>query len=302
MNEGIYELSMKQYLADPCPNPSFTSSAANAILGRSARHAWHEHCRLNPNYTERHDTKFDLGTAVHSLFLEGDDTQLVEIEHDSFRTKAAREERDGAYNAGLTPLLTKHVEQARLIADASKQHLADCDELANRFSKRLTERTLIWTEPGKLWARARPDLISDDSKLVLNYKTTGTNAEPESYGRGYLNRGGLQVQAYHHCRAVEMVLKVMPKYVWMVQEVDPPYECSFPGMAPSLHDFASEQWSYALHVWHGCMQDNEWPGYPKRIAWLEAPIWAVKQFCDRPDVEDVIDASEVLKRFGEMPK
>lgn len=297
LDPGIHQMSMADYLADPCPEPSFTSSAANAIISRSPLHAWHEHPRLNPGHTEEHRKAMDIGTAVHSMFLQNDESQFVIIERDDYKTKDARVERDLAYLDNKVPLLRKQYEQAEEIAGAStKAWIAS--ELVDVSTT--VEQTVLWTEgeTSKLWCRSRPDLIADDHTIIVNYKTTATNAEPDSFGGGYLIRGGYHVQAYHHIRGIEVLTGIQPKYIWMVQEIEPPYACSFIGMSPSLQAFAEAQWSHAMSIWRDCMMSGEWPGYPSQVCWIEAPAWAAKRWCERPDVDGAYETAELLGGFA----
>lgn len=294
---GIQQMSMAEYLADPCPEPSFTSSATNAIISRSPLHAWHEHPRLNPNYVEEHRKAMDIGTAVHSMFLQDDESQFVIIEADDYRKADAKVERDLAYLAGKVPLLRKQYEQVQAIAEAS-QKAWFASELAGDDDT--VEQAVLWTEgeTSRLWCRSRPDLITDDRTIIVNYKTTGISAEPDSFGNGYLIRGGYHVQAYHHLRGIEVLTGVEPKYIWMVQEVDPPYACSFIGMSPSLQALAEAQWSHALSIWRECLLSGEWPGYPSQVCWIEAPVWAAKRWCERPDVEGTLEMMDILGGFA----
>lgn len=294
---GIHQMSMAEYLADPCPEPSFTSSAANAIISRSPSHAWHEHPRLNPNHTEKHRTAMDIGTAAHSLFLQDDASKLVVIEAEDYKTKDARVERDLAYLAGKVPLLRKQYLQVWRICEASWGAWS-ASELVN--VKGTAEQTVLWTEgeTSKLWCRSRPDFIANDYAIIINYKTTATNAEPDAFGSGYLIRGGYHVQAYHHIRGIEVLTGIQPKYIWMVQEVDPPYACSFIGMSPSLQALAEAQWSHAMTIWRECLLSDKWPGYPSQVCWIEAPVWAAKRWCERPDVEGAYETAELLGGFA----
>lgn len=301
---GIYEMPFDEYLADPCPEPSFSSDVANAIVNRSPRHAWHRHPKLNPDHTSEANTAMDIGTAAHALFLESDDRRIVVVAAGDYRTKAAQAAREEARKAGLIPLLGKHYDVARAVADASCDAWNACSELDGLFKKRLAERTLLWKEDeaGKLWCRARPDLLSDDHTLEVQYKTTGMSAEPDSFGSGYLIRGGYHLQAYHHCRGVEEIkryeTKRQTRCIWMVQEINPPYGCSFIGMSPSLRALAESQWEHAFGVWRTCLESGDWPAYPDRICWVDAPNWQLKRWTERPDVSNVDGVLDAMEHIG----
>jgi hypothetical protein len=45
-----------------------------------------------------------------------------------------------------------------------------------------SELTLLWDDNGTL-CRIRPDRISTDRRVIVDYKTGGTSAEPDTWGR-----------------------------------------------------------------------------------------------------------------------
>jgi hypothetical protein len=80
---------------------------AKILLDRSPLHAWHAHPRLNPDYRHDDDTKFDVGNIAHKLML-GRGKDIVVLEFDDWRTKAAKDAREAAAAAGKLAVLGKH--------------------------------------------------------------------------------------------------------------------------------------------------------------------------------------------------
>src|SRR5438105_1035609 len=115
-----------EYHADPCPAPSLTASVANILINQSPKHAWAAHPRLNPDFKREEDDRFSIGTAVHSLLLEGDDIAYV-ILADSWRTNDAKEARDYARSLGRVPLLQKQHEGALQMVTAIREQIAQID-------------------------------------------------------------------------------------------------------------------------------------------------------------------------------
>src|SRR6266511_2450982 len=115
MDAGEYKtLSIADYLADPAPEPSLSSSLAHLLLTASPRHAWMQHPRLNANAEPRESATLDLGKAAHAVVLEGKE-EIIEIIHaDSYRTKGAQAARLKARAMGKIPLL----EEQAMIVDA----------------------------------------------------------------------------------------------------------------------------------------------------------------------------------------
>lgn len=296
----MIEMPIEEYLADPNPEPSFDSSTAWTLITRSPRHAQYEHPKLNPSRESDRSNAMDMGCACHALFLEQDESRFVVIEADDWRTKAAKEARDQAYADGMIPLLAKQHEEACKIVEQSLLAIKRCTELADLAPIQehpLAEQVCLWQEQGT-WCKARPDLVSADRKVVLNYKTTKANADPESFGTGMLIRSGYHVQAYHHARGVQAEAGESIDCVWLIQEVEPPYAASILGMSPALHQLAESQWLHALGLWRECLRTNQWPAYPSRVCWIEPPPWMLDRWGGRtpsPNSETVganVDCTE----------
>src|SRR5690606_23433595 len=82
-----------------------------------------------------------LGTAVHSLTL-GAGPKVVRVEHDDWRTSAAKAARAEADDAGYVPLLREDYARAEAMAQAVLDHPvagALLDPARGR-----AEQTLIW--------------------------------------------------------------------------------------------------------------------------------------------------------------
>ena len=120
---GVYDIPAEIYHADPCPEPSLSSSVATALIDRSPRHAWQAHPRLNPVHEPDNRQDFDLGKAAHALLLEGRDVAEI-VDAADYRTKAAREARDAAYAAGKTPLLAHQWQDVEAMIKAAIAQLA----------------------------------------------------------------------------------------------------------------------------------------------------------------------------------
>src|SRR5690606_1065600 len=75
------------------------------------------------NPSARETTKaLDLGRAAHAIVLEGDESPIVAVDADSYRTAAARAQRDAARAAGKIPLLPHELATVRAMAAALREH------------------------------------------------------------------------------------------------------------------------------------------------------------------------------------
>ena len=282
LTEGIHEIDEATYHADPCPQPSLSSSIAKVLLGQSPRHAWVAHPRLNKNHEPEESGTFDIGSAAHRVVL-GKGADLAVIEADSYRTKAAGEARDKARAEGKIPVLTQHFESIVAMHAACRAQLSAHEEAAGAFTKGQPEVTLIWRE-GEIWCRCRLDWLPHDRRFFDDYKTT-TDASPEAvvnrvFGNGY------DVQAAFYRRGIRKILAVPdPKFRFIVQEKTAPYAMTVAALTPAALDMADRKVEAALQLWAWCLKRNEWPGYPGRTVYVEPPLWHERQWLEREERE-----------------
>ena len=271
---GIYKISSQDYHKDPCPLPSLSRSTIVDLLFKSAAHAKHNHPRLNPNFKESNDRKFDLGTAAHEILLEGGENIQV-IEAQDWRKKDTQEAREIALKEGKNPLLTKQYQQAVDMVSVAEKAIRECKELGitNLRIDGNSELSFIWKEEDS-WCRCRPDWISQDKKIIIDLKFTDTSANPINLARHIISMG-YSIQASWYSRGVEAINKISPKFIFVFIETYEPYICSFVGLSPQFLDMAKQQTDYALFVWKECLKKNDWPSYPKRICYLDPPTWAL---------------------------
>lgn len=268
---GFHKISLADYLADPCPEPSFSTSVANTLLTKSPLHAWMEHPRLNPNCVRDESDAADIGTVAHGILLEGSTERVVIVEADDWRTKLAKEARDAARLLGKVPILAHKMTNILKMVDAARKQIAN-SELASAFNDGEPEQTLIWQE-GETWCKSRPDWLTHDKRLDLDYKSTGGSAEPTAWMRGVMLSGGCDLQCALRLRGLRALGVRDPQFVFMVQEVDEPYAMSFVGLSPAFLEVADHKLSRALQLWQDCLLTNCWSGYPSRVCWVEPPGW-----------------------------
>ncbi len=279
MIPGSYKLSFKDYLADPCENPSLSRSTIIDLLDCPAR-AFFNHPRLNPNPPEeKEETKFDIGSAAHDLLLEGGDKIFVVEGFDDWRKKEAQQARDAAREIGKTPLLDKQYEAVLEMVVVAVDSIRQCTELgiSNLRAEGDSELSYLWQENNRVWCRIRVDWIRKDRGLILDYKTTGTSVNPD-YFSGHINKMGYGIQSAFYRRGVKAVEGAEPDYVIMAQETTPPYLCSFQGLDMQNEDMANQKVVWAIDTWGECLKTGQWPGYPNRICYAEAKPWDLAEW------------------------
>jgi hypothetical protein len=276
---GIYDLPAAAYHADPCPEPSLSSSIAKLICLSSPAHARHQHPRLNPAAVADEAEHFDIGTAAHAVLLEGQDVVQI-IQADNWRTNAAKDARDAARQAGRTPLLAKVWADVQAMVKAAREQLdRHTDGGAKMFTAGNPERTVIWQDDG-VWCRARLDWLREvrdgihilDPWAIDDYKTCSTSANPDDWTRTMFSHG-FDLQAAWYRRGVKAITGAEASFRFAVQETYPPYALSVIALGPDALTIAEKKCLYALEVWRASIEDGQWIGYPHRTCYASLPPW-----------------------------
>lgn len=276
---GVYDISADEYHADPCPEPSLSCSVAKLLINSTPLHAWTAHPRLNPGFEAEADEKFDLGSAAHSLILH-DPKIFAVIDAADWRTKDAKAKRDAAREAGKIPLLTEQWIRVEAMARSALIQLSRHEEAAGAFRDGVPEQTLVWQE-GDVWCRARLDWRPNTGDIFDDYKSTAALADPDAFSRILFNIGH-DVQAAFYRRGIRALgLSRNPVFRFIVQELDTPHALSVIALMPSALDLADHKVARAIDIWRECLGADEWPGYPSRTCYVEAPLWHEQQFMAR---------------------
>jgi hypothetical protein len=270
---GIYaDIPRAAYHADPCVEPSLSASLIKKLCLESAAHAHYAHPRLNPAAVEENGEHFDIGTAAHALLLEGSKAIAV-IDAKDYRTNAAKEARDLAYAADLTPLLVARWTDVQAMVAAARVQLArHTDGGAAMFTDGRPEQTLIWQEED-VWCRARLDWLREGmpGPSIDDYKTTSASANPDDWTRS-LFFSGTDIQVAWYLRGLRALTEQDGVFRFAVQETYPPYALAVIGLGPDALMLAEKKCLYALEKWREARDRNDWQGYPRRTAWASLPM------------------------------
>lgn len=296
MRSPIRKMSFSDYNADPAPAPSLRSSIANILLTQTPKHAWGKHPRLNPNFISGSTARQNLGSAAHALILEKSLNGVELIKADSFRTKAAQQARDEAIEKGLIPLLEKEIERLKEMERVIRIAAESCEEIM-KYQTGKIEQTCIWSEiidGFEIWMRARPDWIAWPAhKLIISYKTA-KDAEPEKFVRTQITQNGYDVQAAMECNFFQSLYGESPQYIWIVQEIDDPFVCSFIGLGEAMREIANDKLTIAKKIWSSCMKENSWPAYKPQVAWASPPMFEINRWQEYKATNGFITSSSEL--------
>lgn len=276
MEDGIYKISFEEYLKDPCPEPSLSRSTIKALVNDCPARAFYEHPRLNPNYKAEEDTKFDIGSAAHDLFLGGEGSVIV-LDFEDWRKKEAKSSREDARASGLTPILGKQYEELKLMVDEANKSLARFEARGEKLNLEISqgdsEQTYIWKEDDT-WLRIRPDWTTKDKSICLDYKTTKGSADPEEYA-SIASNTGLDIQMSLYCRGIEKLTGIKPDFYFMVQEIYPPYLCSFIELGILFEEMGNEKVRQGINLWRKCLSTGYWPGYSRELQVIEPKAYSL---------------------------
>lgn len=278
---GIHlDIASADYFADPCSEPSLTQSIASVLLDKSPRHAALRHPRLNPAWEPYEDTKFNIGNAAHKLLI-GRGKELVVVEADDWRTKAAKEQRDEAHAAGKVAILDHQHVTARAMADSFREQMANIPACQWAFvpdSGGHGEVVIIAEYEGVI-LRSMVDWMRDPCHLD-DLKTTSKSASPDNLPY-VMADGGWDLQA----AIQERILDVLDPtnagrrhHYFYLQENDDPYEVTVCELSESVMTIGRTKLDKAIGIWRTCMASNRWPGYarvvhqPSYPAYMEARV------------------------------
>jgi hypothetical protein len=270
--------------------PTLSSSIANILVTSSPAHARAAHPRLNENFERKTEDKFDLGTVVHALLLQGLNVMDV-LAFPDYKTNAAKEARDQARAHGRIPILTKDAHRVTEMVNAVAAHLADFQADPIPLTNGKPEQTIVWEEQGVM-CRARIDWLHDDMSAIDDLKTTSRSANPDAWSRN-LYAYGCDVQAAFYLRGLNQIVDPASAGVgygtqwrWLVVETTPPYALSVVTPGPDVLALADAKVDYALATWKRCLETDTWPGYPRRVATAELPAWEESRWLAREAAEE----------------
>ena len=271
------------YHADPAPKPSLSCSIAKLLIDATPLHAWHAHPKLNPDWQPPPPKKhLDIGSAGHKLLL-GEGPELAVIDAPDFRTKAAQQARDEAYEAGRIPILTGTLEEAqKMIAAAWPQLAANGLEMIEE-GQGDAEVTVIATDPSGAMLRSRLDWANADRTLVVDYKTTMGSASEIAFAFTVARMGyDIQDAFYQHVLILDDPSRAGSiDFVFVVQELAPPYALATYQLSEADRHIADRKVQSAIKLWNACLDADRWPGYPSGVQRIALPEWHMKRWLDR---------------------
>jgi hypothetical protein len=263
--------------------------------------AW-AHSYLNPARIERKTAALDFGRSAHAWVL-GEPEWLkhfVVAPFDDFRTKAAREWRDGERRAIIKP------DDFEIIKAMARAIVAT-PQTARAFEQGRPEVSIVWQDGDTgIWLKARPDWLPDDAtrRFASEYKTAAS-IEPRRLSNDAF-KFFYDAQAAMIFDGLRAVTGKKPLGVaHIVQEKEPPYLCDLRMFAPEQIDIGRARYRHALRIFARCLERMKagdpphiaWPGYTTDPQFFSTPKWVTDSLMEIEDDEPASHAS--ASRFGE---
>lgn len=274
---GVYDLPTEAYHADPVIGGSLSNTGVKKLMpprGCPALfHAWR-------NGASEHKAAFDFGRAAHTRVLGAGD-EVVIVDADDWRSAKAREARDEARAAGLTPVLAKDGAVIDEMAEALRRHptaAALLDPAAGR-----PEQTVVWRDPATgVMCRALLDFLRHprrDQRLVIPDYKTADRVDPDAIERALWDYAYFG-QAAWYSEAVEQVgLSVgPPAFVLIFQMKTPPYLVVCAQVHPDSIGWGHARNRKARDLYRHCTERDSWPGFADDgVISVQLPTYATYQ-------------------------
>jgi hypothetical protein len=277
LGEGFHEMTAAQYHADPCVQPSLSSSVAATLINRSPLHAAFEHPRLSHAGGKKATTdEMDFGSVVHELVL-GKGGGFAVWEGDTWRGKEAAAFWDAAISEGKTPTKKADHARAEIVAETLRNQTAAMG-LGHIFSEGVSEQVSIWQEDG-VWCRAMFDRWLRERGEIWDIKTMSESAHPKACAArvasmNYDMRSEFYLMGARK-NAPELQGKI--KFGFLFVETKAPFAVTPAILNGEWNAIGVSKACRAISLWKQCLASGNWPSYCTEIQRLEAPAWALPQ-------------------------
>jgi hypothetical protein len=183
-----------------------------------------------------------MGTAFHTALMEPDKwvESVCVLEHEDYRSKAAKEARDAAIDAGRVPL--KRSEAIEVLAMVRAVRF-NPDAAALLKVPAMIEATFISDQ-----RKARPDFLAEDGSFILDVKTC-PDANPRAFERHAADQRYFMQAAFHRGVVAKIIGKKPRRHFFLAVERSAPYLSSVCELDQEaikqgeiLCDMAAEEW------------------------------------------------------------
>lgn len=258
---GIYaDISNTDYHRDP----RLGSTSLKTLATRTPAH--YKYDLTHPKTSDA----FSLGTAAHSLILEGDTSGIVVVEADNWLTKDAKATKAEALADGKQPLLTKEWAQVQAMRDAVMAH-----PLARAALEGGTpEQSVFWDHETGTPLKCRPDMLHRGGKLgnlIVDLKTV-QSADPQDFAKSAANFG-YHIQQAHYQAGLKAATGEDFDFIFVLIEKQAPYLPAVVQLDAEDVARGAEMAERSIRIYNQCSKSGRWPGYESDKP-IELPRWA----------------------------
>jgi hypothetical protein len=273
---GVYDIPAEAYHADPVPQGSLSSSGARRLLPPS--------CPAKFQYERQHGRppkrEFEFGHAAHRIAL-GVGHELALIDAADYRTKAAKEDRDAAREAGRIPLLAHEHDVVQDMASALLQHpLAPL--LFQPGTGHAEQSLFARDEATGVMLRARldwlPAMAADTGRLIIPDYKSCVSASPEKVERSIADYGYHLQGAWYEDLVRALGLARDVAFVLVFQEKTAPYLVHVVQPDALAMRIARHRNREAIDLYAECAKANRWPGYSDDVTRIPLPAWEERKY------------------------
>lgn len=281
---------------DLCAVPTLSSGIAKVLLAKTPRHAWIEHPRLNPAFEAPEDSRFDLGSVAHEIILcRGGGFEVLDFPN--WATKASKEAREAAREAGRTPVLKDQHSRARHMAEAVWGVLGQTPGCSMFDPDEGQAETVgLWQDIAGPVCRMMVDWIGPAPTDIWDLKTSAAGLSDEAIARtienlGYDVSAAFYLRGLHHLRPD---LAGRFRFNWVFVEDQEPFEVRVIEADPETLAYGHRKAALAIAKWQACLTSGEWPGYPREITRSTPPAWAGTRWLAREVSDPDFDRAVLL--------
>jgi len=262
MTPGIYyDVPAVAYHAAP--------GLSNSAMGLLARSPAHLHASFDEPFEATPAMHF--GSVLHARVLEPDKAPFwaVEPEDHDGRTKLGKEWKRSVLETFDFILSADDAWAIGAMADAIRTHQTASQALKDGKA----EVSIFVDDANGLRRKCRIDWVSAGNSLV-DIKTT-EDARPEAFMRsavtfGYHRQAAWYLDTWNLIAPTEQRKE---HFVFIAIEKKRPYALSVYIPTMQAIEYGRAEYARLSALYRECVKNDEWPGYPSDIQWLELPKW-----------------------------
>lgn len=243
--------------------PSYGSTTLKTLLDKSPAHALYE--KLNPKDPT---PAMEFGTLFHQVMSDGL-LSVVEQPRLDLRTKDGKTLKE-AFDRELGTRSPVNADQYEALREMHASIFQN-EFLRGLLSEGEHETNHFWSD--QVQCKCRPDFISADKKVILDFKTT-ENASFKEFQKSVV-KYSMHLQAAFYMDGVKISTGVEPnKFILVAIEKKAPYALSIFPLDEATIEAGRVLYKKALQTLAFCEETSTWPSYSPHPQMMNLPHWA----------------------------